>query len=37
VLNRSYAGSVIVNQSSREFFEAGEGRAVLGGLNYEFD
>ena len=36
LFNRSYAGSVIVNQSSKEFFEAGQGRAVLAGLDYEF-
>ncbi len=36
LLNRSYAGSVIVNQSNLEFFEAGPGRAVLVGLNFEF-
>jgi iron complex outermembrane receptor protein len=36
LLNRAYAGSVIVNQSSKEFFEAGPGRAVLAGLDFEF-
>ncbi len=36
LLNRPYAGSVIVNQSSKEFFEGGPGRAVLVGLNFDF-
>ena len=37
LFDRDYAGSVIVNQSSRQFFETGPGRAVLAGLNYQFN
>ncbi len=34
LLNRRYAGSVIVNNTSAEYFEAGPGRAILVGLTY---
>jgi iron complex outermembrane receptor protein len=34
LLNRRYAGSVIVNNTSAQYFEAGPGRAVLVGLRY---
>lgn len=35
VLNRRYAGSVIVNNTSAEYFEAGPSRAILVGLTYQ--
>jgi iron complex outermembrane receptor protein len=33
--NRRYAGSVIVNNTSAQYFEAGPGRALLVGLSYQ--
>jgi iron complex outermembrane recepter protein len=35
LLNRVYAGSVIVNNTSAEYYEAGPGRAVLVGVNFQ--
>ena len=34
LFNRRYAGSLIVNQSSAQYFEAGAGRAFLAGLSF---
>lgn len=34
LFNRRYAGSVIVNNTSAQYFEAGPGRAVLVGLTF---
>jgi iron complex outermembrane recepter protein len=34
LLNRRYAGSVIVNNTSAQYFEAGQPRAILVGLKY---
>jgi iron complex outermembrane receptor protein len=34
VLNRQYVGSVIVNASAGQYFEAGPGRAVLAGVTF---
>jgi iron complex outermembrane recepter protein len=36
LLNRRYAGSVIVNNTSSAYFEAGAGRSILAGLSYRF-
>ena len=33
--NRRYAGSVIVNNTSAQYFEAGPGRAFLVGLSFQ--
>ncbi|HWG76965.1 MAG TPA: TonB-dependent receptor [Steroidobacteraceae bacterium] len=33
--NRSYAGSVIVNNTSHQYYEAGPGRAFLLGVNFQ--
>jgi len=35
LLDRRYAGSVIVDNTSAEYFEAGPGRAILVGLTYQ--
>jgi iron complex outermembrane receptor protein len=35
LLNRVYAGSVIVNNTNAEYYEAGPGRAVLVGVSFQ--